>query len=427
MKKIIAIFIILMLALPMVIAKERGIARALERANDNALENSRMLSDEERYNETMNRQQEMMEINEEHKKKQEEMKKEVLDGMDEEKFKKKVMKYTEWRDKKIAKMQKKFQEMQMKGELEDEEMRKLALMNEFTRKELEELNKEELQKKLAAYQVIKYDKMQGFKKRMLDEQEKEKKHKKMQELKKEYQENKKAIDKNKEDFKELKDAIEKCSNQTDCPEAFEKARDLLLKQLATIQNYNARLKEKIESNEYLDDTTAKEKIKEIQIVIDEINKIAEKVKTATKVKELEELRRDAIKTWKRVKYTLHNQAIGVIENKFNGLFKRMEHMDKRLEVTLEENPEAKEEFKDEVAKFDSLLESARKSLKEARELSYKATGKGDEAMVKDARKALKKSLDEMKEAHKILVKILKSLKEKNLELEQVDEVLVETS
>ena len=414
MKKIIAICVILLMAMPMVLAD----GNKRERAN-NVLEHSMMVGDDEGMKDVMEKQG--MNMRGEKANMTQEERKQAR----EDKFDKKFEKYEEWKQKRIDKIEKLLEEKELKLTDEDS-LKKLALMGGGLRKQLERLQGDELQKKLAMYKLMKFDETKGFKQRVLEDAEKEEHKNKAKKLMDKGKENKEQTEKDREEFKKLKTTIDKCENKDACPEAFEAARKVLLDQLARIVNYDEKLKAKIQANEYMDATTVKEKVAEIDKQITEINQIAEKVKVATTVKDLENLRRNMIEAFNKIKYQMHNNAIGVIANKYNGLLKRVEHMEVRLDATLDSHPELADKYKADIEKFNSLIEDAKKNLQDSKDLSAKAIqDKENKDLLKDARKALMQALADIKEAHQIVVEITKELNDKGIEIQNVDEVLVE--
>lgn len=179
-----------------------------------------------------------------------------------------------------------------------------------------------------------------------------------------------------------------------------------------------KLKEKIAMSEDFSEDDAAEKIAEIESQIDAINDAQEAVDGLTNESSAEEIR-DAVsqlrEAWADAKDALKLNAGVVVNKKIGGIVLKSQKLSERLELALQKLSEEgydTSEIEEDVAEFNSKIESAREHHNEAMEKYRQArsTRQNVSAFMQESNTHMRAAQKDLQEAHAILVRVLRQIK-----------------
>jgi len=193
-----------------------------------------------------------------------------------------------------------------------------------------------------------------------------------------------------------------------------------------------KIKQKVEASEDMDEDVVLDIIAKLDETIANIQDAIAKAEAAETKTELQEAAREIGAVLKRTRNKERAYAASLVNAKVWNVIKRSEHLEKKLDTTLDrmaeknitvEDIETKvDAFSDKITSAKDKYEDAKEILTEVREMNKEDVDKEEvHALVENARGLLKEAHEELKEAHKMLVDIVKDIKQAGGKLVEAEE------
>lgn len=230
-------------------------------------------------------------------------------------------------------------------------------------------------------------------------------------------------------IKMLKECKEDNSNE--CQElkrnAIDHSKKYLINLIDRIIAYLEKLEARIESSEEISTGTAQFSLEEIKALKEQLVSIKAEVEAATtkdQIIELSNKLRILLENKIKVNAKLHLEKLRLF--KIGEIIERSEHLQLKLNEVLEELKEEgnfTEDVDDLIAKFNTLLDDAKVNYYAAVELFAKAKDVRDsnpeeaKKLILEAHAKLKTSHQDLQEAHSVLVKLYKLVKDERGDIE----------
>ena len=307
-----------------------------------------------------------------------------------------------------------------KAKLEKKELEKKEIEKKLEKKELE---KKELKAKLEKKELEKKELEEKLGKRELEKKELTKKELEKKELvKKELKEKKEKYSQEILEISNLKQDIVSCKEQgQDCEakklELREKAKNVLSTITEILIKHLEQVKEKVTDSDTLTEAEKNEIIAKIDAQIEELVMAQDQVNEATTKEELTAALKNIKDLKEKTKTNTKEDVTKLQQGRVGLIVERAEHLGQRLDMiladlkekgisTAEIDPLVKE-FKAQIALAKTNNAEALKLFEEAKEASNPERAR----LMSEANQNIKEAQEALKEAHSILVDILKRIKE----------------
>jgi len=326
--------------------------------------------------------------------------------------------------------------------LEESQLKKLANLDRTKLKQLGEMTETQIREHLDDYKIKQVTKENLFKARVIAKEKiEEKNHEFVQatnhykQAKEEYKEQKKVFVEHAREAKACGEDSEECAAMKE--EHLEKSRRIVVDSADRAIEYMNKILLKLQSAENLAEDEIVPRVENINNAISKL----EEAKTMDSEGETIEQVREAGQMVKRVMNAIQHQvkshAVRTIHNSAITALKRADHLQERLEKAFakmeEQGMEVNSELEAMADDFSAKLEDAEtayklsvdkfKEAKEAREEDKEAA----DSLLKESRAELQNAQQLLKEAHALLVDIVKSLKQEGVEeqLEVAEDEVIE--
>lgn len=237
-------------------------------------------------------------------------------------------------------------------------------------------------------------------------------------------------------FLENKEKLKVCedSASTECAEqkerVMEHAQQIVVNGANMLINHLSKIKSKVESSEEVNETEAQAVIAKIEQTIFELQKAVIEAEAAQTKEELKDAAKKISNIWKGFKHRERLYAVKVVHAKVWGLLQRSEHLEQRLDATLAHMEESGIEVgsvQTKVDEFSAKVSGAKEKVTKAekiwRSLQQAKTIDDDSAgSIEEFKRLTKEAHEELKAAHKLLVEIIKEIKDKGSFVLPEDEV-----
>lgn len=312
--------------------------------------------------------------------------------------------------------------------LDKEQLEKLSYLDRASLKKFSELNKEDLNKELQKIEIKKIDPKLLFRKRIMSEKKIKMVEERFQIAKQKLLELKKELD---TEIRLLKMADEKNDEEA----LKEYAKKYLITAADAIINHLEKIKSKIEQSQNIDEEEASNLIKDINAKIEEIENAKLKIGDATTKEEIREAAKIINAAWKRIRIKSEFYVSVLVNKKIEEIIKRSEQLEKKLENILAEMEEKNlnvQSIEEKLTKFSEKIDEARIKFKQSQEKFKEAKSTGViedlQKLIFESKSLAKDSRILLKEAHNILIEIIKDIrtldKTVDFEKEREDEQII---
>ncbi|MBW2981124.1 hypothetical protein KY360_06940 [Candidatus Woesearchaeota archaeon] len=319
--------------------------------------------------------------------------------------------------------------------LHSDEIKKVALMERARVKELEGLSEAKIKAQLKNYAVKIVKKADLYRKRQIAENELEDSKERYRAAKERYEEAKERRELNKEEFLATKEQLKACKDvdSEECDELEENiiisAKEFLIESAELAIEHLNKIKERVESSDDISEEEAAKIIEDIDNAIEALQNAIEEVNAAETKEEVKEAAKTIDSVWKRIKNRAKLHAARVVHAKVGEIIVRSRQLEAKLDRILERMEDEGIEVEDidaKVGKFSDKIEEARVLHKHSTEMFIEAKESANPGLVKEARELAKKAHEALKEANRILIDIIKAIKEAggSLDVEEEEEVEV---
>lgn len=201
------------------------------------------------------------------------------------------------------------------------------------------------------------------------------------------------------------------------------SKQFLLKTVERIESMIEKLKEKIESTEYINNEVAEERTEALEARIAELEEAKAAVEGLTDESTPAEIR-DVLSqiknSWRNTKSDME-QSVGRLMNaKIGGVVVKAEQLSKRLEIAknkLAEQGQDTAELEGLIEEFNANVDSAKESYAFAREehtnAANAASGSEASQAMQNANRHMQQARNELQEAHAVLAKITRQIRSMN--------------
>ena len=328
-------------------------------------------------------------------------------------------------------------------ELSVEEQDKLKALTRAQFNIISKLDKEKLQKRLTEFKVKTTKIKDLLKKRDITKERLDDIKEKLKIAKERYKENKEKAQERRQEFVEKRDeyraCIEEKGEDSDECQAIEDEiiatnKEYLLNTADALINHLEQVKEKLKSNDNVDEIDVTEAVGKIDELITKINTIKQEIEEVSTKSEFA----DVAAKLKRITAEIKDQSMmnigrllnadvgrilarsSILEQKLEDLLARLQEQ----EIVISDLDTKLTSFSGYVDEAKDLWEQAEDRFQEAKDLRNNQ-GQSSEvtALVKESRELAKTANSRLKDAHNILVDIIKEAKAKNLSIDelQIDE------
>ena len=242
-----------------------------------------------------------------------------------------------------------------------------------------------------------------------------------------YQNAKNKHNKVRNEFNGLKGELAECQESgEDCTELeaeiLEKAKENLISLIDRLTEHLNKVKEKVNAAENIDEEEAEEAINNLNEMIADLEDAKEDAENAED-KEAFQSAADKVRAiWKEMNYNAFRYAERVVYGQVRGIFVKSELLETKLERVLE-----RLEDKDvDVEGMSDLLDQFKESdeyFNEAKDLRADGDEEGAKEALENAKTLARESYDSLKEAHKILMQLVREINKngESFDPESIDE------
>jgi len=277
-----------------------------------------------------------------------------------------------------------------------------------------------------------------FKRRIIAKEKIERVRKNFELAKERFEKANKIYKERKQKFLEGKEKLKKCEgvDSEECntlkEQVKENAKQFVINSANMAIEHLEKIKNKVESAEDMDEKRADEITTEIDNAISKLKEAITKVENAETKKEIQEAAKEISKIWLGIKHREKVHAALLVHAKVWNIIKRSEHLEERLDAALIDMKQKGIEvtaIEAKVDTFSGLIADAKDNYEKAKELLEQAeelkTNEPNEQertkvleLVKDTKELLRGANEKVKEAHKILMEIIRDIKTNGGQLKQ---------
>jgi len=229
----------------------------------------------------------------------------------------------------------------------------------------------------------------------------------------------------KEEYKACQDSdTEECTQMKDAIK--ERSKNFLLHSADMVIQHLEKIKSKIETSERLTEEEVAEITADIDVKIAEIEEAKAAVEAAETKEEIKAAAKQMRDAWKPIRLRAMYWIGHIINARMGGIIVKVDHLNERLEKTLEkmeENGKDTSVAEGLIDEFNALLESAKDNFETSKEhyQDFKET-KSKESL-EEGKKYMRLAKEDLVDAHKKLKEIVRAIKEANgdEELEEAEE------
>jgi len=331
--------------------------------------------------------------------------------------------------------------------LSDNQLRLFTHLSRAQKERVLVLNKVDAIKAISEYQIKPINKSMMFKKRVIATAKLKIATKNYGLAVREYAKYNSIYKEKSVSFHEAKERLRGCvgDESDECNELREQTQEYAKEYLIngakiSIEHLN-KIKAKIEGSEEIDEEKAEEMIADINNAIAKLEDAIAQVEAAQTKDEVKDAAKAINRIWKAIKHKERMYAARLVYAKVWNIIRRSEHLEERLDKILAEMEEQEidvSDINDMVDQFSEEITEAKDKFKETEDLLRKAhsliTNSPDEdeitevtKLVEQAKELLKEAHQSLKDAHRLLVQIIKDIKDAGGEItpETEDEELYE--
>jgi uncharacterized protein YoxC len=240
-------------------------------------------------------------------------------------------------------------------------------------------------------------------------------------------------------FQEARELLRTCEEDCEDEEAdvLARAKEFVLNAGEKVVTHIEKVIAKIEGNENIDPERAEEILEKLNAATEEVKSAMDAAEAATTKEELRAAGKDINSIWSRVKHTAQAATARHLNGRLHGMIKHSEALENKFDrviaaiedkgIEVEDLDSKVEDFGNHLATATELYEKSEALLDEAKELKG-ADGEKDamRALIDEAKDLGKQSHDALKDAHEIVVELVKQIKAvdstADLETQDSDEV-----
>jgi len=320
--------------------------------------------------------------------------------------------------------------------LSDEQKQVFANMLRAEQKKILEMNKDNALQTIQRYQLKVVNKETMLKKRIIAEEKKQEAALNYGQAVSRYAQLNSVYKDKRQEFNQIKEQLRNCTNidNEKCNElrdnALESAKEYLINGANMVIEHLNKIKNKIEGSEEITDEKSQEMIAKIDEAISEIEQAIEDVKAAQTKEEVKEAARKIYNIWNRFKNRERLYAANLIDAQVWNILRSSELLEQRLDnilAKMEEQGINVSGIDAKIDEFSAYVLEAKDKYNEARELLEQARNAIDnntsaQDSIEQARELLKEAHDSLKNAHRVLVEIVKDIKEAGGEITEETEL-----
>lgn len=221
----------------------------------------------------------------------------------------------------------------------------------------------------------------------------------------------------KEKFLEVRKKVKECkgSDTEECQkfneEALQKAKDFLANAADKAIEHLNKIAEKVNSATGISEEEANKILADIDGAVSELEAAKAKAIAATTKQEVEDAAKEINSIWKRINKKAVLNAERIVHAKLGEIIQRTAHLEEKLQCSIDSVPEGADTSKLDslVAEFSDHLDAARTKFEDAKVLFQKAR-EGDDSAMEQAKGLVRESQEELKKAHASLKDIVAEIK-----------------
>lgn len=290
------------------------------------------------------------------------------------------------------------------AELNQEEIEKASELDRARLKQLAMLTPEQASARLKKISLVEAD--ENFKMREIAHERKEAMRQEHEQLKGKREKLKEQNRQRMETLNEAKQELKNCENETteeNCAKkrdkAIEHAKAAALQAIERLEAHLENLKNKMQENENMDETTAAKRTETIDAAITEIQSIKPEIETATTKEELNNAVQRLRKAISKAKSSAEESEHTILKAQITGTMHRAEITEKKIDCTLnrlQEDGTDTSAIDEKLSEYSSLIAEARSRISEAKEAFSKEPERSKE-MLRQARDAVKAAQEKLVE------------------------------
>jgi hypothetical protein len=332
--------------------------------------------------------------------------------------KKRVEKLEEVHARKIAHMSE--QHLERINMLSDAQLEKLAKLDRARLKEYSDLSDEELKERLDALQVLKVKREEAFRERVLAKEQ-------LKAAEERYANAEKRYNQAKNEFKGEKLAWQRALESGNETAAIEHAKNYLDDAADMIIESLEKVRAKVAGSDDLTEEEAKLALAEIDARIERMEDLKEELAKADTKEEVKAVGKEIIAAWSLTRYRLQLHAETLVRGNIGEILSRSSALEAHLERVITEMEDANvsnstiASLDDKVDDFSDLIASAREKYDDANALFEEAKETDDRVKFDESKELMRAAHSDLKEAHTILMSIVKEIKKSGFDFEDDDE------
>jgi hypothetical protein len=309
--------------------------------------------------------------------------------------------------------------------LSEENGKKFSVLTRAEQKKILEKNNVSL---LSKYKLVKTKIQNLFKERVIAKNKLDKAEERFKEAKKNYEKAELRYEKNKMLFLNAKDKFKECkNNQSDtCKQLEQKimnhTRDYLNDRVEMIIEYLTKIREKVDGSESIPNNESVEILAKIDAALTELKEIQTKIDSAKTKEDIQVIVKEINALWKKMKVHAFRYATRLMHARVGEIIERSEHLEDKLDCALQKMQEQNisvSGIQIKVNEFSTKIDSAKtnynkavtwfKEVKDMRDDTDKNI-ESINAKMQEAKKLMTSAQVSLKEAHTLLVQIVKDIK-----------------
>ena len=303
------------------------------------------------------------------------------------------------------------------AELDEDEIGKLAALGRARMKELADEDPEVIREKLRSLKVERVKAAKAFQKRQLPPQAAERARERFEEARERYEEEK-------ESFREEREEWREAVREGDDEAAMEHGRNYLLHAADMVIETAEKVRARVQGNDDLTDDEVAEIVADLNATIEDMEAAKDDVNAADTKEELKAAAADIQEAWERRGHLVRLRAQQVMRTQVGEILSRSRALENRLESILAEMDARNvsvENLDHLLDKFSDKVEGARERYEESEDLFDQAKEERDKDALHRSRELSREAHHKLKEAHRILMDIVRKVKQEGFEVEDDDE------
>ena len=303
------------------------------------------------------------------------------------------------------------------AELSEDEIEKLASLDRSRLQEYSEKSAAELREALQKVTVTQVKKEEAYRERVVTQSKTDHAEANYNQAVSNYNQAKRSFEKYKEAWLDAIDDGDEEAAINNAKRYLGHAADMIIESLE-------KVKAKVEANDDFTEDEAAEAIADLDEKIAHLLSLKTELDAATTKEEVKTVGKKILAAWERTRYRLQVHAEHVVRTQVGEILSRSEALEKHLDrilALMEEEGIDVEDLDEKVDAFSDLIASARDKFEESKELFKQAKDEDDRDAFKKSKELSREAHNDLKEAHIILMELVRLVKAQGYDVEDNDE------